>query len=113
MSESTAPTTLSFPPDLVPEIHALILSNLLHKDLLRIKYIAKKWKAIDTDCRKRPCHGALRRALQRMSWSFSQTASKAGIYLRSEGFPSLASAGVLDDLATIRRLHFHAVSGLP
>ncbi|KAJ7623671.1 hypothetical protein FB45DRAFT_1061558 [Roridomyces roridus] len=46
MNESAAPTTLTFPPDLVPELHALILSNLPYFDLLCVKCVARKWRAI-------------------------------------------------------------------
>ncbi|KAJ7623668.1 hypothetical protein FB45DRAFT_1089464 [Roridomyces roridus] len=45
-AESTVPTTLTFPPDALPELHALILSNLPYKDLLCFKRVAKSWKAI-------------------------------------------------------------------
>ncbi|KAJ7623672.1 hypothetical protein FB45DRAFT_1031587 [Roridomyces roridus] len=133
-AESDAPAALTFPPDLVPELHGLILSNLPYEDLLRVKSVAKKWKAlvesdpalqvltfkkssstyrdngVDSKVQRDSQPMKMHPALQRMSWMLNQPASEAEFYLHSQDNLSLASAGVLDDLATIPAIHTFLIS---
>ncbi|KAJ7623667.1 hypothetical protein FB45DRAFT_1006003 [Roridomyces roridus] len=130
MATESTPATLS---DLVPELHALILANLPYKHLLCAKRVAKNWKAIiesdptlqvQTFKKASSVHidngvvevdeytiqrdsepMTIHPALQEMCWHFGEAVSDARFYLGSNLDPYLASAGVLDDLATIPAVH--------
>ncbi|KAJ7623669.1 hypothetical protein FB45DRAFT_1031584 [Roridomyces roridus] len=128
----TTPTALTFPSDLVPELHALILSNLPYLNLLCAKRVAKKWKAIvESDptlqvqtfkkatseyrdngvkekwsTQKEPIEPVtMHPALQDATFMFGQPIRNMILY-----DAPVASAGVLDDLAIIPAVHTFEIS---
>ncbi|KAJ7623673.1 hypothetical protein FB45DRAFT_112492 [Roridomyces roridus] len=124
--------------DLPPELHALILGNLPYYDLLRVKRVAKKWKAIvESDpalqvqtfkrtspvyisdnpdsfllleCESQPIK--LHLALQRwdLDWKIGEPISDAKFILLDNTAVPLTSIGVLQDLATIPAVHRFTIS---